>query len=782
MKIRFLHTILTIGFVFAFGMLAFAQPANDDCANAIQMNLAGDEVSCVLTEGSTLGGTPSADPASVCSGSWFGDDIWFKFDTDATVPSGGIIVKAYFGDSNSDVPAVGMAVYAGCGNGELPLACFSSSDPESNQIILFPNNLNANSTYYLRIWSGGSPSDESGTVRVCAFAGEPDNATVIWNDGFDSGMGDWTTEDLLYPDSNLFWVHTTTGSNGLFGSYTLSAPTSGDGYMMLDADSYNTNGGQGPAPNGPPYPPIESALISPIIDCTNCPPTSVRFYQFYRALNGDTYLQWSIDGGNTWNPTTGINVNEDIEPNDPTPVPSVKRYYIPELAGQDSVRLRFVFDGDFYVWLIDDVQLIETERNNLRVMDNWWAIPTNKETPRDQVEDFGFVADIYNAGSSEQPNTRLTVTVEEATNTVSPFTAFFDYGPIGADSLAENQIFTDAFSPMTGLATDYTITYTVSSDSTDFDPSDNSLSHVYTVTDTTFAKETGRTRSLRPADALWPDGAPHSWSIGNYFYVVNGDGREVNSATIGLTNPADHPGKILSVILYKFSDANQDQLIQPTEREPVGANTYEITGNEETGAIITLPITDLNSTDPVPTPLEDNSEYVLMVQYVTDQDDDNFFMEASEEYDYSAGVWLTEQVGSPRYSHVLHIGGEEDYRLVPTADLGTTNFGHDIVPLIRMNMTPVPVNTNELAADNLVKVYPNPADEQINADISLVSISENVEVKIIDMTGKIIEHRIFSDLQQENISINVADYPAGGYFLHILTDEGQRSQYFVVQR
>ncbi len=781
MKIRFLQSFLTLAFVLGMGVLAFAQPANDDCPSATEITLAADEGSCVLVEGSTVGGTPSVAPDFVCSGSWFSDDIWFKFSTGADVPSGGVVVKAYFGDSNMDVPAIGMAIYAGCGSAELPFGCFSSADPEDDQIHVFAGNLQPNFTYYIRIWSGGSPTDDSGTVRVCAYEAEPDNANVLMNWGFDGDIGDWETSDLS-ADTAL-WTFTTTGSQGAFGNYVISSPTSSNGYMMFDADFYQTGGDPDNLPAGPPYPQYEAELVSPIIDCTSCPPTSVRFWQFYRALNGDTYLYWSVDGGNTW--IGPINVNEELEPNTSTSVPSEKRFFIPDLAGQDSARIRFVFDGDFYAWLVDDVQIIETERNNLRVMENWWAIPTNKETPSDQVEDFGFIADIYNAGSAVQPNTMLNVTVTETSGTVPTWSRDLDYGDIGADSLDENRIFPDLFAPQAGLATDYTITYTVSSDSVDFDPSDNSLSHVYTVTDTVFSKETGRTRSLRPADALWADGAPHSWSIGNYFYVVNGDENFNTSATIGITNPQDHAGKILLFVLYKFTDSNGDQLVQPSEREQVGANTYEITGNEMANAVLNIPMFDLNPSDPLnpgPVPLDDNSEYILMVQYTTDQDDDNIFFEASEAYDFSAGVWLTEQLANPRYSHVLHIGGEEDFRLVPTADLSTTNFGHDIVPLLRMNVNKMETNVEQLPADNSVKVYPNPASELLTVDIELVNASENVELKLIDLTGKVVDMRQYDQLQKANASFDVSQLPAGGYFLHINTEEGQRSQYFVVQR
>ncbi|MFT7605787.1 MAG: hypothetical protein ACI8VT_003385, partial [Saprospiraceae bacterium] len=99
----------------------YAQPANDDCVNAIAVTVGTDEATCVSSSGSTVGGTPSTEPLSVCSGSWFGDDIWFSFETGATIPADGLTIKAFYGTEPGDLGQAGMGLYASCDVNESPL-------------------------------------------------------------------------------------------------------------------------------------------------------------------------------------------------------------------------------------------------------------------------------------------------------------------------------------------------------------------------------------------------------------------------------------------------------------------------------------------------------------------------------------------------------------------------------------------------------------------------------------------------------------------------------------
>jgi len=791
MKVRFLQTFFSFLLLAGLSSTAFAQPANDDCANAVSFTLADDEASLVEAAGSTVGGTGSTEPASVCSGSWFGDDIWFSFTTGADFKSETIVVRSKFGTMGGDVLSVGMAVYPSCDAAAIPFGCFSSADPADTELILYTTNLELNTTYYVRVWSGGSPSDNSGTLRVCAFYGSEAPDIILWEEQFDGGLGNWINNPIAPDTAN--WIWSDQPSNGAFGNYTITSPSSSNGAALFDSDGIVTGGDPANAPAGPPYPNYEGELISPIIDCTNFPPVSLKFWQFCRPLNGTTSFSWSIDAGNTWSDL--IEVNGDVEANAQTPSPSFKRYFLPALAGQDSVRIKFVYDSDFYAWWIDDVRLVETERNNLRVMPNFYAIAPNVQTPASQVEPFSFLADVANVGSAPQDNVNLNITITEATGTVADFSADLSYGTIGADSLAENVPFTEFYTPQKDLVTTYTATYTITSDSTDFDPTDNVTSFTFSTTDSTYAKDTGASRNLRPADGLWADGAPHSWTIGNYYYLkeaTNANGQPLfgTSARIGITNPQDHAGKDIIIWLYEWTDENNDEIAQKDlasgELVTVGFNTYTITGNETAPLDLTIPIIDFNADplDPNPgrAPLTADKGYLLMMQYTTSADDDNLFIEATEEHDYSAQFFRSQQAGTPRYSHALGIGNEDFFRMIPTAALETTNFGHTITPLVALNIYPDSPDVISLLPEaNLTNIYPVPANQVINIEIDLVNSSENVAYKMFDMNGRLVDVQNFNNVQSQTVRFDVNNYPAGSYLIQINTDAGSRTRRVVVQ-
>src|SRR5688572_12820616 len=112
----------------------FAQPANDDCINAIQVVLANSESEAVLVEGDTHGATASTTPTSVCSQNYYTDDVWYKFTTPTDLPVEGIVIKAYYNnlENPTDLASVGMAVYTGCAADELWITCYVNDVPELN--------------------------------------------------------------------------------------------------------------------------------------------------------------------------------------------------------------------------------------------------------------------------------------------------------------------------------------------------------------------------------------------------------------------------------------------------------------------------------------------------------------------------------------------------------------------------------------------------------------------------------------------------------------------------
>ena len=173
--------------------LAFAQPANDDCSNAIALTIYPDEASCVLTNATTVSATGSLDPSTVCSGTWFQDDVWFSFTTGAVVPNDGYTIQLTFG---AVFTTAGMGIYKGCGANEIPFQCFSNGDGSVNSLTV--KGLDPNTTYYVRVWSGGGATTNSGTFDICVFEASAPTDIIIWGDqsgegDFDGGLNNWTT-------------------------------------------------------------------------------------------------------------------------------------------------------------------------------------------------------------------------------------------------------------------------------------------------------------------------------------------------------------------------------------------------------------------------------------------------------------------------------------------------------------------------------------------------------------------------------------------------------------
>lgn len=605
---------------------------------------------------------------------------------------------------------------------------------------------------------------------------------VLWDGGqFNGGLDGWSTEWIS--TDTAVWKWTSNGQNqGPFtGGRTIASPTLCNGAAIFDSGLINAG-----VTGSPPYPQHSGELISPVIDCSAFEYVSLKFYCYNFPLNGETTFSTSIDSGMTWSTPIVIeteNVWTSVTQNDVGT--EIHRFLISDFGGEAECMVKFTFDGDFYFFTLDDVQLIEPERNNLVVMENFYAIAPNAVTPLSQVEPFSFLADIYNAGAAEQTGINLNVTIDDNSGEVfSADLSYIDYEPLPGDSLVENIPFVDYFTPDGGTINNYEGTYEITSDSVDFDDSDNFQYFSFETSDTVYAKETGSTRTILPADNNWEgDQEPHSWAYGNFFYIVNGSPDwYASTATFGLGNADDPgiPGRLITIYLYKWDeDTNEDGNMDVDERTKVGFHVYEIMGDEETTDLITVPLSNFPDGTPGPIALESGQAYVLMVEYSTN-DEVDFALVANDVMDYSAMSFRSELDGIPegfaRYAGMLGVNGDLDSE--PYSSVG---FGMDLVPVVRLNLG-LPIDTeNPLDAANLLELSPNPANNKINLKVDMVESMERVSIRIMDVTGRLILDQPYSDLQSETLEFDVSNFANGAYFLHFITENGVRTERFVVQ-
>ncbi|MEZ4979702.1 MAG: MopE-related protein [Chitinophagales bacterium] len=87
---------------------------------------------------------------------------------------------------------------------------------------------------------------------------------------------------------------------------------------------------------------------------------------------------------------------------------------------------------------------------------------------------------------------------------------------------------------------------------------------------------------------------------------------------------------------------------------------------------------------------------------------------------------------------------------------------------------------NDIAFVSALNIFPNPANQVLNLSFSLVS-SENVEVSIVSVEGRVIEAINFNNAKDVNTNFNTANLNNGVYILKIKSANGLSTQKFVVR-
>ena len=771
-------------------MSLFGQPANDNCDAPAPMTLSADEASCVWFDGDTRmaqDATVLTNTPDVCSGSWYTDDVWFSFSTGATISEGGIVVQTEFGSQPDDVSGIGMSFYTNdCDPSNIEFQCFSSGDGSTNSLNLNCG-LEPNTSYLVRVWSGGNTTDSEGTFRICAYEAEAatSNANVFWGDvvgegDFDGGLNDWTTTSDAPCDTLDLWQWVPSGSTlestvpNSFGDASSAAPTGCTGAVTFNSDGFDQTGTCGATQIG--------ELISPVLDLSAIVPAgtagvSVLFYQTTRQYQS-TYIVSYTNDGTTWN---DIVINDEFVINSAT-FNEWKRVFLP---GADltstNFQFKFRYEGNYYFWIVDDVQLIETEANNLQA-NTFYAIAPNLLTPASQTDSVRFLIDVQNIGASAQTNSNVNMNIVNSVG-VEAYNEDLSYGTIPANFLDENRIFPGHFLPDAVVET-YTGTYTVSADGDDFDLSNNTQSFSFQITDSTFAKE--EATNLFGANPV--NEPTFNWTMATSYFVRNGEDPvdpntkyECSSVLVGLENLADNVGGFVTIYLYEWEDVNNDGISQSGERDGsaggkiVGNYTYEIlAGTDDVlDLLVSLENFDGDAGDPIQ--LKANTNYVLSAG-LTSAGTSKIELSSTNDNELNATGFLTDSLTNiPRYSAFWNVS-EGDGGI--SNDLSPLN----VAPRMRMHVSEffeVNVN-NPLDEANNVKVYPNPATEVVNMELDLVENLNNAVVRIVDLNARNVMEVVYENLSSQTLTYSVANLSAGTYFLKIQSDKGYITKKFTV--
>lgn len=628
-----------------------------------------------------------------------------------------------------------------------------------------------------------------GTVNVTIRAlacGEnkfiPANAIFGLNKGegdFDGGLNGWTVSN----PAHISW-RLSPSIRGTFTNATVASASACNGYVGASSDSLD-NAGICLAP-------CLMSLTSPNISLAGQKVNNlaVAFTQNVREFNSQYFVLASYDNGVTYPDT--ISFNEDVVTNTDTrtnqfiQIPLCKA---PKTATQ--IRIKFLYNGNYYYWAIDDFFLVNNPNNNADPQINaFLAQAPSYISPKGQGGRMTFLADIKNNGGSSSTNTVLKAEIINAAG-VSIYSQTNNYGTVGCNTTIENKVFANS-TTMPTAAGNYNIRYTINAD-TNVNKSNDTLLVPFVISDSTFAtisREPSTNRFLSGVSAnisatFWNNNVGNAFSVGNYYFVTKGTGKALGNITFGIDTAAKpNMAGIVTLDLYKVKpDANGNGNIDPDERTLLGTATDVIT--RETPNIRNL-VWRLKDANDKAIMLEDNTGYAVVL-HTEPLDPSGSRVEPlsygpapTEFFVYYIATFLGFEALEIPYFHSLIASGNSNlpdarsfspyWGGVPSSGLYSKNH------FLEMNV--VDVGTANIEYDSKLEfaVYPNPTRDEVNVNLTNQLVgTEDITISFVNMVGQEVLSKLYKTTSEIG-TINISSLASGNYFIVLKTNKGFATQ------
>ncbi len=623
---------------------------------------------------------------------------------------------------------------------------------------------------------------------VMAFAMTSYGQTAIYTFTFDNDLEGWTPVGIS--DSLALWTWAPNGDagTGAFNSgQTPIASESGGGALLFDSDGLDNGGDQANVGGGPAPAPQHGEIISPSIDFTGQDQVILAFNQYYRYFSKDaedfttpaTSVEVSNDEGVSW---TSFLINEDIRANAFTRTNDIVAIDISEVAAnQGDVLVKFVWAGDYYFWLIDDVKLFDSRGVDLTVLD--FTNIDHYEMPDFALNTDSFDLEMMVTNNGVEITDSIMFLARILTQDLDLI--FSDTGWIEGLGSGDTVIwdFDRDWVPEDATIGGYFVAYNVRHRGDTMPeivaPDDNVDFNFFDVRDFSFRKLPPSNR----AQGFFFGG--EEYDVANFislpesvteplvfeqitFKVCEGDDGLVGKTIIGFIVQLPDTARVFKgVLLNGETDLigldGTESLNQLIENDKViGVGSYLFQAGE------TSPTCNV----------------VFRIDQITnlDGDDDRILMQPGGKYLVALRFGAT--------ASDLFIGTNEDYKIWQLSSIVSTpqdaTPGWGIVRDYQENAADIGLELSITTAvdehplpENSVKIFPNPASEYIRADINFETPSE-VTVFLTDASGKILNIRTLKNVLKDQVNFDMTRYPSGSYIVRVATKEGTKTEYVMV--
>ncbi|MFM7105195.1 MAG: hypothetical protein ACKOW8_06705, partial [Flavobacteriales bacterium] len=519
------------------------------------------------------------------------------------------------------------------------------------------------------------------------------NREIIWSEDFANGLPvTWLNTEA---SGIAYWEYRGPNTNpnneigsrgscqiqGVPGQQILS-PSWQNGFMIFDSNFWDndslpcseSNFGTGDAPG-----PHLAALTTPPIDLSSYGNIALKFHHYLNRYTANARIEITNDGFN-WYSIYSAPEN----PNPTSPIDSAVIQISSYAAFQPLVQFRFIFEGLYYYWQIDDIQIVETNINDIAISGcDYGAFnltdpshPTGFEYlpyslyPTQMPPLLKFTAQATNMGSALALGCALQADLSDADNDsifYSGISSEFTDLPSGISSEVRAGMFQVEIANR-----NYRITYTLFSPNPDENLSDNSDTLEFSVNPFVYARDRLYAQQVYMGNVFTQQ---NSYDVANAFLMT---ANYTCHSVLAAPATGTLSGAIARARIYELGEDNINASILIAESSPVIITNSMI--NEYGGNLMTV--------FPFANALQLDSGKVYLATVGSEQGSGSFVCALSG--------------NSPAGSSFVRAAGSEDIW-----------FGLSRTPMVRLNAEAPVVSVNESISNSFL-VYPNPAMEKVH--------------------------------------------------------------------
>lgn len=639
--------------------------------------------------------------------------------------------------------------------------------------------------------------------------------TYIWggpgdkNSEFNGGLNDWTVK-AVSPNANALWVWEADGKadkgaySGKANARAIASPSVANGAMVFDSDFYDNAGtagnfGAGVAPGAQ-----IGELISPTFSCAGKTSVWLKFNQYFRNYKATPKVAVSADGGATWK--TPITLNGNIALNASTTTDSeILLDLSADAAGYANVKIKFIWEGEYYFWIVDDVYVLESTPADPQILGTWYpsmhyGIPQYMSN-RDSMY---FIMDIANPTTTGRNGIEANVTLYnyDLQKVFYTDSRTFDIG--AKDS---TRVYFDSYMLPSDCDTGlYAVEYEILGD--DFGTVTGKLhTQYFRIYPEIFNRDEGSckvyTTRYRNVDDTYSSGY---WGGSNERYNINfykmGDWAENKNVTVKAVSStfavsldgSDLVSYPVKLTLHEISDSIDNLMWRfnfvdglgledkASEQLTLVGYGYHNVENVEDGSKQTLPLYDIN-TDEDGVKLVPNRKYFIACYWPEGltlyQAADNSNSSGSSRYYYR---WDNDVMDGDTLfggQYVSYTYSPADGRFyIPTGTGSITLvYGLDLnLEVWRCtNLT-----QDELLPENALNIIQNPVSDKLSVNVKFDSNVDKATLLIYDLNGSLLNMRNIYNTDNASEEFKTGNYPAGEYIITLFTKDKLISKKFVV--